>query len=116
MELHRLVGRARGWIEAQPVGPARRASTLAMYRRYAELGMDGVARWKLPEPVLRRMVEAGTRVVAVERLGVAVERLEGALASRDCGLGEAAEEVRASLDLLATVPPRRPGRRARAKA
>ena len=117
IEMHRLAARARGWIEAQPVGPERRASTLAQYRRYAERGLAGVAGWQMTEHAARRMVDAATRVVALERLERAVELLDEALADQDEGMaGRAAAEVDECLALLRSVPPRRPGKRGRAKA
>lgn len=117
IEMHRLAGRARGWIEAQPVGPERRASTVAQYRRYAERGLEGMARWRLPEHAARRMVDAGTRLVVLERLERAVERLDEALADEDEGMAaRAATEVDECLGVLRSVPPRRPGKRGRTKS
>lgn len=110
--MHRLAARARGWLEAQPVGPERKDSTLAAYRRYAARGLGGMAAWDVPQPVARRLVEAGTRMVVLERLERAVQALDEALADGDpTEAGDAVAEVEECLGILRTVPPRRPGRR-----
>ena len=114
ISMHRLAATARGWIEAQPVGPERRPTTEAAYRRFAEKGVDGFAGWAVSEDIARRMFEAGTRMVALERLERGVDLLDEGLRRDDPSMAaRAAAEVDESLALLRTVPPRRPGKRRR---
>ena len=110
-ELHVLLGVARGWLDAQPLGP-RPERSRAAYRRYARLGVEGFGKWDIPSDHAEKLVSAGMRVVALERLEAGAAGLEAALSSGDAAEAErAAEEVRGALGTLREHRVRRRGRK-----
>jgi len=112
VEMHALLGRARGVLEAQPPRPPLRATTRAAYRRYAERGLAAFASWDVAPAAARRFVRAAVRAVELERLAEAADGLEAALAAGDeAGANEAAGRAKAALEVLRRHPPGRPGRR-----
>lgn len=111
-ELDQLLGRARGYIEAQPVGGERPAYSRAAYARYAKRGLEGFGKWGVRSADAERLVRAGVRMVTLERLRSGAELLEVALSNEDEGMARrAAAEVRECLEVLAKVPARVRGRR-----
>ena len=107
-----LLGRAKGWLEAQPVGPPRANYSRRAYLRYAKRGLDGFAAWDVDAGHADHLVRAGIRLAALERLEAGARDLGEAIASRDVEAAErAAEEAREALALLRTVPYRRRGQR-----
>jgi hypothetical protein len=116
-QLHELLGRAKGALEFQPIGPPRKAETMVVYRRYAERGVEGFASWDVPPAQLRRFVSSALRAVTLERLAEATGRLEAALAAQDretaMRVGEAVQEC---LDVLREHRAVRPGRRSVARS
>lgn len=111
-ELDCLLWRARGYLEAQPVQAGACGRSRAAYGRYARMGVEGIGRWDVPASQAQRLVRAGIRMIALDRLRQAVEALERALATGDAVAGEeAGQSIRTSLETLATVPRRVPGRR-----
>ena len=112
-ELDQLLGRAQGYIEAQPVGGERPAYSRAAYARYAKRGLEGFGKWGVRSADAERLVRAGVRMVTLERLKNGAGLLEAALADGDEGMARrAAEEVRECLDVLSKVPARVRGSRA----
>ena len=106
-DLHLLLGRALGVLEAQPEGP-RAAYSRRAYERYARRGVEGFAGWDIDERRADYLVRAGRRMLALERLQNGAERLSAALGGRDGDdAGPAAEEVRRCLEELREVRPRR---------
>jgi hypothetical protein len=111
--LHELLGRARGVLEAQPVGPPKQRATMEAYRRYAARGVEGFASWDLPPAQVRRFVSSAVRAVTLERLAEAADELEAALAARDRAMAmRAGQTVQECLDVLRQHPAVRRGRRA----
>lgn len=111
VELYLLLGRAKGALEFQPVGPPRRRTTEVSYRRYAERGLEGFAGWDVKPTAAQAFVRSARRFVALERLEAAATRLEAALRGRD---REAALEAGREVEgLLATLREVRPARRGR---
>ena len=110
--LYLVLGRARGYLEAQPVGSVRKRYSRRAYERYARVGVDGFAGWRVSPERASTYVRSGVRMVALERLRDASDRLEAAL--RD-GCDEAAvlasEDISAVLEMLAQVPRRVPSTR-----
>ncbi len=112
-EFERLLGRARGYLEAQPVGAPRPAYSRAAYERYARRGLDGFGAWTVSSAHAERLVRAGVRMVTLERLGRAAALLEAAVSDGDAeAAARAGAEVRECLEALARVPLRVRGRRA----
>lgn len=104
--LERLLGRARGYLEAQPVG-SRPGYSRAAYARYAQRGMQGFARWSVDPAGASRLVRAGIRMLALERLAGSAERLAEAMSRNEATMAaEAGAEVEAALAVLSEVPRR----------
>jgi hypothetical protein len=110
--LHELLGRARGVLEAQPVGPPKQRATMEAYRRYASKGIEGFASWNLPPAQVRRFVSSAVRAVTLERLKVAADELGDALGAGDLALAQhSGQEVSECLDVLRRHPAVRRGKR-----
>lgn len=111
-EFERLLGRARGYIEAQPVGAARPAYSRAAYERYARRGLAGFRDWHVASGDAERLVRAGTRMVTLERLARAADLLEAAIADENGVMADrASAEVEECLRVLRQVPLRVRGRK-----
>lgn len=108
--LHVLLGRALGVLEAQPEGPPPANYSRRAYERYARRGLDGFAGWQVPPQVAGRLVRAGIRMAALDRLQSGARELGEALAGGDgAGADRAADEAREALEMLRSVPLRRRG-------
>lgn len=117
LELYLLLGRARGVLECQPVGPPKQRTTMEAYRRYAARGVEGFASWDVSPAQVRRFVSSAVRAVTLERLAEAADELEAALAARDRGMAmRAGQTVQECLDVLRQHPAVRRGRRAACRA
>lgn len=99
-----LLGRAQGYLEAQPVGSPRSEYSRKAYERYARVGPEGFARWNVKPGFADHLVRSGIRMLALERLERGAELLRAALEAGDGGTAErAAAEVEECLAVLGQV-------------
>lgn len=116
ISLHELLGRAKGVLEAQPVGPPKQKATMVAYRRYARRGIEGFASWDVAPAQANRFVSSAVRAVTLERLKAAADELGDALQAGDPALAHhRGQEVSECLELLRRHPAVRPGKRVSAK-